>query len=312
MSEYVLQAQQLSKHYKHHPALDRVDLSIRRGSIYGFIGQNGAGKSTLMRIAAGLSRPTSGQIELFGYKEGAKLVQARKRMGTTIETPALFPHLSAAENLEVFRLQKGIRDRAQIRQTLSLVGLEQAGSKIAANFSLGMKQRLGLAVSLLGNPELLILDEPTNGLDPVGVVELRELLLHLNRDKGISILVSSHILSELHLLATDYGIIHNGRMLEQLSVSELQAKCRQYLHIKVDSPEKAIGIIQEEWQTTEYELDADGIIRLYEPFGRPGALSAKLFAAGLEVQQFMPKGEKLERYYTKLIGGAANGKSVTV
>lgn len=312
MGEYVLQAHQLSKHYKNQPALDRVDLSIRRGSIYGFIGQNGAGKSTLMRIAAGLFKPTSGQIELFGCGEAAKLVQARKRIGITIETPALFPHMSAAENLEVFRLQKGIRDKSQIRQTLSLAGLEQAGPKIAANFSLGMKQRLGLAISLLGNPELLILDEPTNGLDPVGVVELRELLLHLNREKGISILMSSHILSELYLLATDYGIIHNGRMLEQLSVSELQAKCRQYLHIKVDLPEKALRIITEEWRTTEYELDADGIIRLYEPLVRPETISAKLFAAGLEVQQFMPKGEQLERYYTKLIGGAANGKSVTV
>ncbi|WNS44082.1 ATP-binding cassette domain-containing protein [Paenibacillus sp. MMS20-IR301] len=312
MSEYVLQAHQLSKYYKKHPALEVVDLSIRRGSIYGFIGQNGAGKSTFMRIAAGLSRPSSGRIELFGAGEGAKLVQARKRIGTTIETPALFPHMSAAENLEVFRLQQGIRDKTRIRQTLSLVGLAEAGNKTAGNFSLGMKQRLGLAVALLGNPELLILDEPTNGLDPVGVVELRELLLRLHRERNISILMSSHILSELHLLATDYGIIHNGRMLEQLTANELQAKCRQYLHIKVDSPETAVGIIQGEYGSSECVLDANGIIRLYEPFGRPGELSAKLFAAGLEVQQFMPEGDKLERYYTKLIGGADNGKSVAV
>ncbi|MBW4082594.1 ATP-binding cassette domain-containing protein [Paenibacillus sp. S150] len=312
MSDYVLQAHQLSKHYKQHPALDHVDLTIRRGSIYGFIGQNGAGKSTLMRIAAGLAKPTSGRIELFGFGEGSKLVQARRRVGTTIESPALFPHMTAGENLEVFRLQKGISDTTRIRQTLSLVGLASAGKKLAASFSLGMKQRLGLAISLLGSPELLILDEPANGLDPVGVVELRELLLHLNREKGISILISSHILSELHLLATDYGIIHNGRMLEQLSVHELQDKCRQYLHIKVNSPEKAVAIINENWPANEYELDAGGVIRLYEPYGAPGEISATLFAAGLEVQQFMPKGEKLEKFYTSLVGGAANDQSVTI
>lgn len=312
MSDYVLQAHQLSKHYKQHPALDHVDLTIRRGSIYGFIGQNGAGKSTLMRIAAGLAQPTSGRIELFGFGAGSKLVQARRRIGTTIESPALIPHMTAEQNLEVFRLQKGISDTTRIRQTLSLVGLASAGKKLAANFSLGMKQRLGLAISLLGNPELLILDEPANGLDPVGVVELRELLLHLNREKGMSILISSHILSELHLLATDYGIIHNGRMLEQLSVQELQAKCRQYLHIKVDAPEKAVDIIKENWPANEYELDADGFIRLYEPYGAPGEISARLFAAGLEVQQFMPMGEQLEKFYTSLVGGAANDQSVTI
>lgn len=312
MNEYVLQACQLSKHYKHHRALENVNLSIRKGSIYGFIGQNGAGKSTLMRIVAGLAQPTSGSISLFGHQNGPKLVQARRRMGTIIETPALFPHLTAKDNLEIFRLQKGIRDKGRVKRVLSLVGLEDTAGKLAGEFSLGMKQRLGLAIALLGEPELLILDEPTNGLDPVGVVELRELLLGLNRESGISILVSSHILSELYLLATDYGIIHRGRMLEELSAHELEAKCKQYLHIKVDSPDRAISVIKETWQEAKYETAADGSIRLYHPAERPGLISAKLFAAGLEIQQFTPKGDELEQYYTKLIGGTANGQSAAV
>lgn len=314
MSDYVLQTEKLSKQYKQQQVLKQVDLTIRPGSIYGFIGQNGAGKSTLMRIAAGLTTPTSGGIELFGYRDGAGLTRARRRMGAVIESPALFPHLTAAEHLEVFRLQQGIRDNARIKQTLRLTGLEETGRKPAANFSLGMKQRLSLAIALLGQPELLILDEPTNGLDPGGVVALRELLLRLNRENGITLLISSHILSELDLLATDYGIIHQGRLLEQLSVSELRAKCRQYLHIQVDQPELAVQVVREHLATSDYELAADGALRVYAPFGKASDIAARLFGAGLEVEQFTPQGDGLERYYTLLIGeaGVAHGQSVTV
>lgn len=305
MNGYVLQALQVSKQYGRHTALERVDLSIRQGSIYGFIGQNGAGKSTLMRIAAGLVRPSAGRIELFGFGEGAGLVKARRRIGVTIEAPALFPHLNAQENLEVFRLQMGLKEKEIIRQTLSIVGLEDTKGKTVSGFSLGMKQRLGLAAALLGSPELLILDEPTNGLDPVGVVELRELLLRLNREHGISILISSHILSELHLLATDYGIIHQGRMLEQLTARELQSKCRQYLHIEADSPVQALEVLQKDWPGLECQLGTDGILRLYGIADKPGAVSRSLYEAGLEVRQLITKGDELEKYYTRLIGEVA-------
>ncbi|MBB6672485.1 ATP-binding cassette domain-containing protein [Cohnella nanjingensis] len=305
MSETVLRARQLTKRYNRHLALDRIDLTVRKGSIYGFIGQNGAGKSTLMRIAAGLAHPTSGSVELFGASEGAKLVTARRRIGTTIETPALFPHLSATENLEIYRLQQGIRNRSRIRETLSLVGLADTGSKKSAEFSMGMKQRLGLAIALMSEPDMLILDEPTNGLDPLGVVELRELLRGLNRETGLTILISSHILSELDQMATDYGFIHQGRMLEQLSASELQTKCRQYLHIKVDNPELALSVIRKGLLSAEYELEPDGSIRLYGGFKRAGSVSSLLFSAGLEIEQFTPVGEQLERYFSRLIGGAA-------
>lgn len=312
MSDYVLQTSKLSKQYKQQRVLKQVDLAIRPGSIYGFIGQNGAGKSTLMRIAAGLTSPTSGGIELFGCRSQAELTRARRRMGAVIESPALFPHMTAAEHLEVYRLQRGIRDKARINQTLRLTGLEETGRKPAAEFSLGMKQRLSLAIALLTHPELLILDEPTNGLDPGGVVALRELLLRLNRESGITLLISSHILSELDLLASDYGIIHQGQLLEQLSVSELKAKCRQYLHIRVDQPELAVQIVQEHLTSPEVELTPDGALHVYAPFGQTSELAAKLFTAGLAVEQLMPMGDGLERYYTKLIGEGTHHESAAV
>jgi ABC-2 type transport system ATP-binding protein len=300
VEEYVLQTRQLTKQYPKHTALTQVDLSIRKGSIYGFIGQNGAGKSTLMRIISGLAFPSSGSFELFGQSSASGIVQARKRMGVTIESPALLSHLTAKGNMEVRRLQKGISDRASLDKLLNIVGLDHTGSKPVKEFSLGMKQRLGLAIALLGDPEFLILDEPTNGLDPVGVMELRQLLTKLNRDTGLTILISSHILSELHLLATHYGIIHQGKLLEQLTAGELNEKCRQYLHIKVDDSDRAVEVLMDQAKINRMP---DGSIRLYESTERPGAISSLLAASGLEIEQFMPVSEELERYFIQKIGG---------
>ncbi|THF79566.1 ABC transporter ATP-binding protein [Cohnella fermenti] len=306
MNEYVLRTHRLVKAYKNQLALDDVNLNIRQGSIYGFIGQNGAGKSTLMKLVTGMAFPTSGTIELFGESGDKELVRARRRMGVAIENPALFPQLTAKENLEIHRLQRGIPGKECIRRVLELVGLEGTGRKTARNFSLGMKQRLALAVALLGDPEFLVLDEPTNGLDPVGVVEMRELLQKLNRETGITILISSHILSELHLLASHYGIIHRGRLLEELTLDELQKQCRQYIHIKVDSPELAASVLEQELATTKFEVLADGTIQLFEHLGRPSRVSGALAAAGLAIEQFMPMGEALESYFAKRIGGGAH------
>lgn len=303
MNEYVLRTHQLTKQYKNQTALDHVDMTIRRGAIYGFIGQNGAGKSTLMKLVTGLAFPTSGSIELFGATGGAELVRARRRMGVSIENPALYPQMTAADNLEAHRLQQGIPGRDCVKRTLELIGLSGTGRKKAKNFSLGMKQRLALGVALLGQPEFLILDEPTNGLDPMGVVEMRELLTRLGREMGITILISSHILSELHLLATHYGIIHKGRLLEQLTSRELQEKCRQFIHIKVNLPERAAAVLERELATTAFEVTADGVIRLYAHLDRPAAVSSALVAAGLALEQFMPMGEDLESYFTARIGG---------
>ncbi|GFZ75854.1 bacitracin ABC transporter ATP-binding protein [Paenibacillus marchantiophytorum] len=305
MSEYVLQSRNLTKIYKTEFALNRVNMSVKKGAIYGFLGQNGAGKSTLFRIVTGLAFPTDGSIELFGKRE-EQLCEARKRIGSSIESPALFPHMTASENLETHRLLKGIPGKACIDKTLALVGLQDTGSKKAKNFSLGMKQRLGLAIALLGDPELLILDEPTNGLEPMGVVEMRELLKKLNREQGITIVISSHILSEVHLLATHYGFIHQGKLLEQLSTNELNKVCQHYLHIKVNDVGMAAIVIEEKLATSEFEVMPDGAIKLYQFLDNPGKVSMALTAAGLIIEQFMPMGEDLEAYFTKRIAGERN------
>ncbi|CAG7652103.1 Bacitracin transport ATP-binding protein BcrA [Paenibacillus solanacearum] len=303
MGDYVLKTSGLSKRYKDQLALNKVDLSIKKGSIYGFIGQNGAGKSTFIRVVTGLAFPTNGKLELFGCSNEQELIQARKRIGTIIEGPALYPHMSAAENLEAHRLLKGIPGKACIEKTLSLVGLRDTGKKKAKNFSLGMKQRLGLGIALLGDPEFLILDEPINGLDPMGVVEIRELLKKLNQEYGITMLISSHILTELHLLATHIGIIHKGQLLEQLTVNELNEKCQQYIYIKVDNTDKAAAVIETQLRSTRYEVLPDGTIKLFEHVHAPGKVSKTLTDEGLIIEQFMPVGEDLETYFTNRIGG---------
>ncbi|WLD93789.1 ABC transporter ATP-binding protein [Alkalihalobacillus sp. AL-G] len=307
MNEYVLKTNHLSKKYQNKMALDKVDLSIKKGSIYGFIGQNGAGKSTLIRLIFGLAYPTTGTFELFGKNNEREMIEARKRIGTIIEGPALYPHMTAFENLEAHRLLKGIPGKECIGKTLTLVGLKDTGKKKAKNFSLGMKQRLGLAIALLGDPEFLILDEPINGLDPMGVVEIRELLKKLNQEYGITILISSHILSELHLLATHYGIIHEGELLEQLSAKELNEKCQQYVHIKVDNPNKAASVIERVFATQDFEVMPDGSIKLFAYVDVPGQVSKALTDEGLVIEQFMPMGEDLETYFTNRIGGVQHG-----
>ncbi|MBE7127851.1 ABC transporter ATP-binding protein [Bacillus mycoides] len=307
MNSYVLKTNQLSKQYKNQIALNKVNLSIERGSIYGFIGQNGAGKSTLTRLVTGLAVPTSGAIELFGETRERELIQARKRIGSMIEMPAIYPHMTAAENLEAHRLLKGVPGKECIQKTLTLVGLLGTDKKKAKNFSLGMKQRLSLAIALLGDPEFLILDEPINGLDPMGVVEIRELLKKLNSEKGITILISSHILSEMHLLATHYGFIHKGELVEQMTLKQLEEKCQQYLHIKVDNTEKATTIIETVLSTTDYEVMPDGVIRLYSHLDQPGMVSTTLAKEGLIIEQFKSMGQDLESYFTKLIGGIQHG-----
>ncbi|WP_282139129.1 ABC transporter ATP-binding protein [Rossellomorea aquimaris] len=307
MNGYVLKTSQLSKTYQNKMALHKVSVMIKKGSIYGFIGQNGAGKSTLIRLITGLAYPTTGTFELFGESQERNIIEARKRIGTIIEGPALYPQMTAAENLEAHRLLKGIPGKECIEKTLNLVGLQNTGKKKAKDFSLGMKQRLGLGIALLGDPEFLILDEPINGLDPMGVVEVRELLKKLNREYGITILISSHILSELHLLATHYGIIHEGELLEQLSAKELNEKCQQYLHIKVDDPNKAATVIENHFSTQEFEVMPDGTIRLFAYVDVPGEVSKILTSEGLVIEEFMPMGEDLETYFSHRIGGVQHG-----
>ena len=304
MSDYILRTHQLTKKYKHDAALKNVSISIKQGDIYGFIGENGAGKSTMLRVITGLAFPTSGSIELFGKDYRNSLIKAQKRIGAIIEQPALFPNMTAEENLEVQRIQKGIPGKQRIEQTLELVGLQNTGKKKVKHFSLGMKQRLGLAIALLGDPEFLILDEPTNGLDPTGIVELRHLIRKLNQDKGLTVLISSHLLSELYQLATCFGIIHQGRLLKEISAKELDERCKQHLRIKVDQPTKAITVIERDLHVTDFEVLADGTIKLYQHLDDIHNISKTLTDHGLIIEHLSQSGDDLESYFSKLIGGA--------
>lgn len=223
MTKFICETKNLSKKYKDFYALKNVNLTIPKGEIYGLVGENGAGKTTLIRLLTGLNFKSEGEIILFGHKDN--LQHERSKIGCTIEMPALYKDMTASQNLEVQRIQRGIPNKKCITDTLELIGLSNAGKKRVANFSLGMKQRLALGVALLGEPEFLILDEPVNGLDPTGIIELRELLKKLVKEREVTILISSHILSELHQLATCYGFLHKGELLKQISTEELNEEC---------------------------------------------------------------------------------------
>jgi ABC-2 type transport system ATP-binding protein len=303
MNETVFEARNLTKQYKQLHALAGVNMEIRRGDIYGFVGENGAGKTTLIRVLAGLAAQTNGEIILFGENRAGQLSKQRQRIAGIVESPAVFPDLSAADNLDICRLQRGIPGKDCIRQVLQTVGLTDTGKKKAKHFSLGMKQRLGLAMALLGSPELLVLDEPVNGLDPTGIVEFRELLKRLNRERGITILISSHLLGELYQLATCYGFIHKGKIVEQITVNELDEKCKKHLHIKVDDAPKAAVVLESEFRTQKYEVLPDNVIRLYDLLDRSAEVSKALFANGVSVGEITAKGDDLEGYYMTLIGG---------
>lgn len=301
VSEYILQTIDLTKQYRHEKVVNSVDMKIKKGDIYGFIGLNGAGKSTFIRLIAGLTRPSDGRIELFGSYNDSELNHARKRLGTLIENPGLFPNMTARQNLEVIRLQRGIPGTRCIDEVLKKVGLSNTGKKKVKSFSLGMKQRLGIAIAMLSEPEFLILDEPINGLDPIGVIEIRELLKQMNQDYGVTILISSHILSEVHQLATNYGFIHNGELIEQLTAKELDEKCRAHLLIEVDHVEKAVTVLEEKLETTSFEIMPDGKIKLYSHLNRGQIVSQTLTESGLRIEQFTPQRDTLEGYFTSLV-----------
>ncbi|MDE6063850.1 MAG: ATP-binding cassette domain-containing protein, partial [Lachnospiraceae bacterium] len=230
--EYILSTNALTKQYGHLKALDALSMHIPKGAIYGFVGKNGAGKTTLIRLICGLAQPTSGEYTLYGYANTEKnIAKSRRRMGAVVETPSIYMNMTAEDNLKQQYRILGKPSYDGLHELLALVGLADTGKKKAANFSLGMRQRLGIAVALAGDPDFLVLDEPMNGLDPQGIVEIRELILKLNRDRQVTCLISSHILDELARLATHYGFIDNGHILKEISAKELEAACRKCTHI---------------------------------------------------------------------------------
>lgn len=309
MGEIVLETKNLTKKYKHTLALDHINLQIEQGKIYGFIGQNGAGKTTLLRIVTGLSFATNGTLSLWGKSNPAELQEQRKRIGCMIETPALFPNLTAFQNMEVQRIQRGIPDKKVIEKTLKLVGLHQVDNKRVRNFSLGMRQRLGIGIALLNTPEFLILDEPINGLDPAGIVDIRNLLKSLNREYGMTILISSHILEELYQTASEFILIDNGKIIEKISDHELDERCKRHVAIQTGDIERALIVLGEQLHTDNYKVMPDGTIRLYDYLDDMERIAKVLSDAHILVTGLTLSGDTLEDYFLSRLGGFRNDKS---
>ena len=300
--EYVLKTNALTKRYKGFKALDGLSLNIPKGAIYGLVGKNGAGKTTLIRLICGLQEPTSGDFTLYGIKNTDKNIsKSRKRIGAVVETPSLFLDMTAEENMKYQYKLVGTPDYSTISGLLKLVGLENTGRKKVRNFSLGMKQRLGIAISLVGTPDFLILDEPINGLDPQGIVEIRELILKLNQEMGITVLISSHILDELSKLATHYGFIDKGSVVSQISADELEKRCRKYVKVKVDNLNRLIQYLDS--SNIEYSVVSDDEANVYANLVVSDFVS-ELSRRSCKVITMSESDESLESYFINLVGGA--------
>jgi len=299
LMEYVLTTNSLQKKYRSFTALSNVNLHVPKGAIYGFVGENGAGKTTLIRLICGLQKPTAGDYSLFGLScRDPHIGKSRSRMGAVVETPSIYLELSAEDNLkEQYRLL-GIPSFDTIPSLLELAGLENTGTKKAKNFSLGMRQRLGIALALAGNPDFLVLDEPVNGLDPQGIIEIRELILKLNTESGITILISSHILDELSRLATHYGFIHKGRIVQEISAAELEASCRKSLRVTV-SDSRALAVAMED-KRLEYQILSDTQAEIYDDITITELVDA-LSPMECIVYSAAYREEGLENYYMNLI-----------
>ncbi len=302
--EYVLRVTNLTKRYKHQKFLSGLSMSIPRGAIYGLVGKNGAGKTTLIRIICGLQTPTDGEYVLYGVKNMSKgITKARRRMGAVVETPSIYADMTAYDNLKHQCLVLGVPSYDEIPQILELVGLENTGKKKVKNFSLGMKQRLGIAMALVGSPDFLVLDEPINGLDPQGIVEIRELILKINREKQITVLISSHILDELSRLATHYGIIDGGHMVKELSAEQLEIACRKCVRLEVTRTSVLSCVLDD--MGLDYKIISNVLADVYGKINI-AVLARKLEEVNCEIISVKEKDESLESYYISLVGGGSN------
>lgn len=299
--EYVLTTRGLSKQYKNFKALDDFSMKIPKGSIYGLVGRNGAGKTTLIRLICGLQEPTAGEYTLYGISSrDSAIAGSRRRMGAVVETPSIYGELSAEDNLKEQYRVLGLPSGDGIKELLKLVGLEQTGKKKAKNFSLGMRQRLGIAISLAGSPDFLVLDEPVNGLDPQGIIEMRELILKLNRQQSITVLISSHILDELSRLATHYGFVDSGRMVREISAEELEKACRKCVRAEV-SDSKALALVLDK-MNIEYNIISDHVADIFAKVNVT-QLAMALAEDKCEILSLEEKDESLESYFVSLVGG---------
>lgn len=301
MKDIVLKMQDVNKVYNGVKALDDVSITVERGEIYGLVGNNGAGKTTLMRLIAGQSNMDSGKMELFHATNGTDIQKARRRVGTLIEDPGFYGNLTAQQNLEYFRIQFGVPGKEAVTEVLKEVGLDNCGKKRYKNFSLGMKQRLGIALALLQTPELLILDEPINGLDPAGIIEVRQTLLNLSKKKNTTVLISSHILAEMANIATKYGFLSHGKLLEEITAEDLMKKCNSYLDISVKDVEGMCVLLEKEFKYQNYKVYPDHHIHLFEGIenGENLCEAAAMHHVGLSGLE--KRVVNLENYYMNMV-----------
>lgn len=302
----VIKTYKLSKSYKNCNALIDANITVNQGDIYGLVGNNGAGKTTLLKILTGQSQLSSGSFELFSKSSEKDLNLVRKRTGVIIETPSFYPKLTVFKNMEYYRLQRGIPGKEKIDKVLKEVGLYEAKNKKFEDLSLGMKQRLGLALAMMNEPDLLILDEPINGLDPSGIIEIRNLLLKLNKEKNITILISSHILTELSNIATCYGFLNKGRLVEELSAKDLEKKCQSFLEVKVTNSKKLAALLEQKLGYKEFKVISEDVIQVFDINRSPEEISELAISNKIGLMALDEKSINLESYYMSLMGVAEN------
>ncbi len=303
MHDFLIETEQLTKIYGKQVVVDSVNLHVRKGRIYGLLGRNGAGKTTIMKMILGLTSITSGEVNVFGRNIKGREKRIYPRIGAMIETPGFYPNLTGTENLEIFAKLRGTAASDAVKTALKIVGLPYKDKKLFSKYSLGMKQRLGIANAILHDPELLILDEPTNGLDPIGIAEVRNFLKELSQDRGKTILISSHILSEMQLLADDIGIIDHGILLEESSMKELQKKNSRYILLQVSDVSKAVILLEQQFAVEAYSVEDDHSLRLYDTSLDMAAINKALVLQGVAVISASLRNDTLEDYFKKITGG---------
>lgn len=299
----ILETASLTKRYGDYPAVDGVSLAVRRGEIYGFLGMNGAGKTTTIRMMLGLIKPNSGSIRLFGEELSASGKACLSRVGSMVEFSGFYENLTARENLEIFTRIAGVKGIDPVGEALEIAGLADDRKKRAGQFSLGMKQRLGIARALVAHPELVILDEPTNGLDPAGIRDVRNLVVSLSRERNVTVFMSSHVLSEVEQVADRVGIIHKGRLLEETTIAALRVKNRSYVEYGVSDENRAAMLLEREAGIADYEVADGGIIRAFSRLDDAAAVNRMLVENGIDVSRVSRSATGLEEYFLALTGG---------
>lgn len=303
MSDFLIETKQLTKIYGEQTAVNSVNLHVKKGRIYGLLGRNGAGKTTIMKMILGLTPITSGEVDVFGQNIKGKEKRIYPRIGAIIETPGFYPNLTGTENLEIFAKLRGTAAPNAVKTALEIVGLPYKDKKLFNKYSLGMKQRLGIANAILHDPELLILDEPTNGLDPIGIAEVRNFIKDLSKKRGKTILISSHILSEIELLTDDIGIIDHGVLLEESSMEELQKKNSRYILLQVSDVPKAVTLLERQFALQDYSVEDDRTLRLYDTSLDMAAVNKALMLQDVSVISSSLCNDTLEDYFKKITGG---------